>query len=169
MNLATAPLSERIDGHPEPQDLCVAAQPRAQFIELQMGEHKVAEGALMQRLGMGSRPHQPACDRGMSNTKDAFRRRDIQSFRQGTQHQGHTIRRRCEPIQLRVEARTEPAATRLTAPPLDSLGFSVAPIAHDGMDIRTADPIVLAGLIGTGEALGLHPFGLSWLLPSSVR
>jgi hypothetical protein len=25
---------ERIDGHPEPQDLGVAAQPRAEFIEL---------------------------------------------------------------------------------------------------------------------------------------
>ena len=51
---------ERIDGHPEPEHLGVATQPRAEFIELQMGEHKVAEGALMQHLGMGSRPHQPA-------------------------------------------------------------------------------------------------------------
>jgi hypothetical protein len=50
---------------------------------------------------------------------------------------------------------------RLTAKPLDSLGFAVAPIAHDGLDIRIADPVVLAGLIGTGEALSLHPFGRS--------
>ena len=69
------------------------------------------------------------------------------------------MRRRFEPIQRRVEARTEPASTRLTAPPLDLLGFAVAPIAHDGMDIRIADPVVHTGLIGTGEALGLHPDG----------
>jgi len=78
-----------------------------------------------------------------------------------TQHQGNAMRRRFEPIQRRVEARTEPASTRLTAPPLDLLGFPVAPIAHDGMDIRIADPVVHTGLIGTGEALGLHPFGRS--------
>jgi hypothetical protein len=71
------------------------------------------------------------------------------------------MRRRFEPIQRRVEARTEPASTRLTAPPLDLLGFAVAPIAHDGMDIRIADPVVHSDLIGTGEALGLHPFGRS--------
>jgi hypothetical protein len=71
--------------------LGVATQPRAQFIQLQMREHKVAEGALMQRLGMGSSPHQPACDRGMSHAKDTLRRRDIQSFRQGTQHEGHAM------------------------------------------------------------------------------
>jgi hypothetical protein len=74
-------LSERIDGDPEPEHLGVATQPRAQFIQLQMREHKVAEGALMQRLGMGSRPHQPAGDCCMSNAKDTLRCRDIQSFR----------------------------------------------------------------------------------------
>jgi len=45
---------ERIDGHPEPQDLCVAAQPRAEFIELQMGKGELAEGAFMQALSMRS-------------------------------------------------------------------------------------------------------------------
>ena len=45
---------ERIDGHPEPQDLCVAAQPRAEFIELQMGEGEHVEGAFMQALSMRS-------------------------------------------------------------------------------------------------------------------
>ena len=64
--------AEGIDGHPEPEDLRVAAQARAQFIQLQMWEHSVAEGALMQRLGMGSRPRQPACDRGMPDAKDPF-------------------------------------------------------------------------------------------------
>jgi hypothetical protein len=45
---------ERIDGHPEPQDLGMAAQPRAQFIELQMGKGELTEGAFMQALSMRS-------------------------------------------------------------------------------------------------------------------
>jgi hypothetical protein len=61
------------------------------------------------------------------------------------------MRRRFEPIQRRVEARTEPAPTRLTAPPLDLLSFPVASIAHDGMDIRIADPVVHTGLIGQAK------------------
>jgi hypothetical protein len=45
-------LARRINGHPEPEDLRVAAQARAQFIQLQMGEHKIAEGALVLPLDM---------------------------------------------------------------------------------------------------------------------
>ncbi len=46
---------EWINGHPEPEHLRVAAQACSQFIQLEMWEHKVAEGALMHRLGMGTR------------------------------------------------------------------------------------------------------------------
>jgi hypothetical protein len=47
-------LGERIDGDPEPEDLRVAAQPRAQFIELQMRKSELAEGAFMQALSLCS-------------------------------------------------------------------------------------------------------------------
>ncbi len=46
--------AERIDGHPEPEDLGMAAQSRAEFIELQMGKGELAEGAFMQALSMRS-------------------------------------------------------------------------------------------------------------------
>jgi hypothetical protein len=43
-------LRERINGQPEPDHLCGAAQPGAQFVQLEMWEPEVAEGALMQGL-----------------------------------------------------------------------------------------------------------------------
>jgi hypothetical protein len=43
-------LPERIDSQPEPDHLCGAAQPGLQFVQLQMGEPEVAEGALVQGL-----------------------------------------------------------------------------------------------------------------------
>src|SRR5512142_247257 len=95
----------------------------------------------------------------MPDAKDPFCCREIQPFGQCTQHEGHPLRGRFQPVHWRMDTSAECVTTRLTAKPLDSLGFAVAPIAHDGMDIRIADPVVLAGLIGTGEALSLHPDG----------
>jgi len=43
-------LRERIDGQPEPDHLCGAAQPGSQLIQLEMWEPEVAEGALVQGL-----------------------------------------------------------------------------------------------------------------------
>ncbi len=43
-------LRERIDGQPEPDHLCRAAQPGSQFVQLKMWEPEVAEGALVQGL-----------------------------------------------------------------------------------------------------------------------
>jgi hypothetical protein len=37
-------LAPRIDGHPEPEDLCVAAQARSQLIYLHMRKHEIAVG-----------------------------------------------------------------------------------------------------------------------------
>jgi hypothetical protein len=77
-------LAQRINGDPEPQDLGVAAQPRAQFVQWQMRQREVTKGALMQGLGMRPCPQEPMCDGRMSKAKDPFSRRQIQSFRQRT-------------------------------------------------------------------------------------
>ena len=45
-------LRERIDCQPEPDHLCGAAQPRSQFVQLEMWEPEVAERALMQGLSV---------------------------------------------------------------------------------------------------------------------
>src|SRR5215469_4541431 len=48
-------LGEGIDGQPQPEDLCGAAQSGSQFVQLQVREVQVAETALMEELCV------PAC------------------------------------------------------------------------------------------------------------
>ena len=43
-------LREGIDGQPEPEHLCGAAQPGAQFVQLEVREPQIAERALVQGL-----------------------------------------------------------------------------------------------------------------------
>ena len=43
-------LRARINGEPQPKHVFIAAQPGAQFIQLQVREPEVAEGALVQGL-----------------------------------------------------------------------------------------------------------------------
>ncbi len=137
----------------------MAAQPRAEFIELQMGKGELAEGAFMQALSMCASAEEPVGDGGMPDAKDAFSRREIQPFGQGTQHQGHPLRGRFQPVQWRMETSTERAATRLTAKGLDALGSPMAAISHQSMDLRIGDAGVLARTVWAGKALGRHADG----------
>jgi len=45
-------LGARIDGHPQPEHLCGAAEPGSHFIQLEVRDVKVAEGALVQGLSV---------------------------------------------------------------------------------------------------------------------
>ncbi len=95
-----------------------------------MGEHKVAEGAFMQALSMRSSAEEPVGDGGMPEAKDPFCRREIQPFGQRTQHQGHPLRRRFQPVRWRMKASTERAATGLTAKALDPFSMAMHAIAN---------------------------------------
>ena len=48
-------LRQGINGQPEPEHLCGAAQPGAEFVQLEVRDVEVAEGALMEDLSV------PAC------------------------------------------------------------------------------------------------------------
>jgi hypothetical protein len=65
-------LGEWIDGHPEPQNLRVAAQACSQFIQLQMRDLEMAERALMQDLGIRSCLQQPVRDRRMPDPQNSL-------------------------------------------------------------------------------------------------
>ncbi len=152
-------LRARIDGQPQPQHVCGAAQPGAELIQLDMRDYHLAEGALVQALRVRSRPHEPGRDGGMPDAKDALGRRHIQPFGQSTQHQ-RDVRGRCfQAIQRRVDARTEGRPTGLAAKGLDALGSPMAAISHQSMDLRIGDPGVLARTVWAGKALGQHAFG----------
>jgi hypothetical protein len=65
-------LRERIDGQPEPDHLRGAAQPRSQFVQLEMWEPQVAERALVQSLCVLASTSQPSSDGGLSLAKDTL-------------------------------------------------------------------------------------------------
>ncbi len=131
-----------------------------------MGKGELTEGAFMQALSMRSSAEEPVGDGGMPEAKDPFCRREIQPFGQRTQHQGHPLRGRFQPIQWRMETSTERAATRLTAKALDPLSMAIQTVANQGMDVGITDPRGHACLIGTGKPLRLHAFGRS---PSALH
>ena len=79
-------LRKGIDGQPEPEHVCGAAQPGAQFVQLQMWEPEVAEGALVQGLCVRASASQPGRDRGLSVAEDTFCGGRIQPFRERRQH-----------------------------------------------------------------------------------
>ena len=47
-------LGERIDYHPQPEDMCAAAQPTPQFIELKMREGEIVQEAVVECYAMFS-------------------------------------------------------------------------------------------------------------------
>ena len=73
---------EGIDGQPEPEHLCGAAQPGAQFVQLEVREPEMAEEALVQGLGVLASTSQPGGDGGLSIAEDTLGRRRIQPFGQ---------------------------------------------------------------------------------------
>ena len=63
-------LGEGIDSQPEPENLVGAAQPGAQFIQLQVREPENAESALVQRLRVLASTRQPDGDGGLPVAED---------------------------------------------------------------------------------------------------
>ncbi len=75
-------LREGIDGQPEPEHVCGAAQPGAQFVQLEVREPEMAEGALVQGLCVLASASQPASDRGLPIAEDTLCGGSIQPFGQ---------------------------------------------------------------------------------------
>ena len=63
-------LSAGVDGEPEPQHLCGAAEPRAQLVQLQVRKVEVTEAVLVQRLCMFASTSQPGGDGGLAVAED---------------------------------------------------------------------------------------------------
>src|SRR5437868_6388240 len=59
-------LGERIDRQPDPENLMGAAEPGAQFVQLQMWEPQIGEGTLMQGLGVLTCAREPGDDGTLS-------------------------------------------------------------------------------------------------------
>jgi hypothetical protein len=72
-------LRKGIDGQPQPQHLLIAAQPGAQFVQLEMRDVEVAEAALMEDLSVSACASEPRGDGGLTVAEDPFGSGSIQS------------------------------------------------------------------------------------------
>jgi hypothetical protein len=71
-----------VDGQPQPQDVGVAAQSGSNFVQLQVREVQVAEGALMEKLSMLACAREPSGDGGLSKAENPLCSGRIQPFGQ---------------------------------------------------------------------------------------
>jgi hypothetical protein len=93
--------TERIDCHPEPEHMSMAAEPCPQFVELAMRQVEVLEDAVVECRTMFTRTGQPTRDRGMAVAKDPYCRCDIDPFRKRGQHLRNALGCRFEAVQRR--------------------------------------------------------------------
>ena len=144
-------LGARVDGQPE--YLSGAAQPGAQFVQLEVREPEMAEAVLVQGPYMFPCTRQPRRDGGLSIAEDSRSGRRIQSFGERREHHGDLTGRSFQTIQGGVASGSERHVASLAAKRLDALGLAMRAIPDQGVDMSICDPGVRAQLVGTGEAL----------------
>ena len=122
-------LRERIDGQPQPEYLCGAAQPGSNFVQLEVRDVEVAEATLMEDLCMLACASEPGSDGRLSVPEDPFGGRSIQPFGQCREHHCDLVRRGFQTIQGRVAPGSEGGTARLQAKSLDVLDVTMLAIA----------------------------------------
>jgi hypothetical protein len=146
----------RIDGQPE--HLAMAAQPGANFIQLQVREVQVAEAALMEELSVLACPREPPRDGRLTVTKDAFGRGWVEPFGQRREDHGDLVRRGFQTIQGRVVSSAECGVTGLATKGLDLLSSTMLAIPDESVHSSVSLAKVRALPVRTGEALGIDAF-----------
>jgi hypothetical protein len=150
-----------VDGQPQPQYLLGAAEPRPQFVQLEIGKLEMTEKVLVKALCVLPSAGEPGGDRRMTVAEDTLGSRSIQSFGQRRQHDRDLLGRGFQPVQGSVTSCTEGGAAGLTPKRLDALDTAMLAISDQGVDVSIADPGVRALGVGTGETLGVHLLGCS--------
>jgi hypothetical protein len=154
-------LRARIDCQPEPENLFAAAQPGAQFVQLEVREPEIAEGALVQGLSVLTSAGQPGGDGGLPVAEDTFSGGRIQPFGKGSQHHCDLVGRGFQTIQGGVATSSERGAAGLTAKRLDALSMAMCTISNQGVNVSIGDSRVRTLSVRTGEALCVHPLRCS--------
>lgn len=153
-------LGAGVDGQPEPQDLLGIAQPGAQFIQLEVRELEMGEGALVQGLRVLTCAPEPGGDGGVSKAEDPFGRGRVQLFGQRREYHGDRARegvfRRYRGVLRRAR---EGGAAGRPSKGLVPLSLPMLAIADQCVNVSIGDAEVGARLIGTGIAVGVDPLG----------
>ncbi len=154
-------LRSGVDGQPQPQDVSVAAQPRPQFVQLEIGKLEMTEKVLVERLSVLPSAGEPGGDSRLTVAEDPFGRGSIQPFGQRREHHGDLVRGSFQTVQGGVAPGSESGATGLAAKCLDLFSAAMFAIPDESMDVSVCDPEVRALLVGTGEAFGGYPLECS--------
>ena len=85
-------LGAGVDGQPEPENLMGAAEPGAQFVQLQVWEVQMAEESLVQGVRVLPSSGQPGGDGTLSKAEDSRSCGRIQPFGQRREHHGDLVR-----------------------------------------------------------------------------
>jgi hypothetical protein len=154
-------LRRGVDSQPEPLHLRMAAQPGAQFIQLDMREPEMAEEAFMQGVCVLANASEPGSDGGVSKAEDPRGRRRVEPFRQRREDHGDLLGRRFQSVQGGVVPGSERGAARLTPKGLDRFALAMFAIADQRLPVRVSVAEVRALRVRTGVAGGVHPLGRS--------
>jgi hypothetical protein len=150
-----------VDCQPQPQDVGVAAEPGAQFVQLEIRKLEVAEKVLMEGLSMLPSAGKPGGDSRLTVAEDTLGSGWVQPFGKGSQHDCDLLGRGFQTIQRGVASGSERGAAGRTSKRLDVLGMTMLAISHQSMDGSVCDPEVRALLVGTSEARGVYSLGCS--------
>jgi len=152
-------LGAGINSQPQPQDLCGAAQPGSQFVQLQVREVQVAEAALVQGVCMPACTSEPGRDGSLTGAEDPRSRGRVKPFSQRREHHCYLVRGSFQAVQRRVASSTEGGAAGLTPKRLDAFGLAMLAIAHQRVELIVGVAEVAASRVGTGEARGVYALG----------
>ncbi len=145
---------QRVDHHPQPKHVGALAQPRAQFIKLEMRELEAAEPTVMQRRAVPASPREPGGDRPGAVPKHPHSCGDRKSLSYRAQDFCDTGGGRLEAIEGCAAPGGKGYSTRLTAKGLDALVRAVRPITGKGMDLGIGNAVLGTRGVGAGKAVG---------------
>jgi hypothetical protein len=148
-----------VNRQPQPQHVCVAAEPRPQFVQLDIRKVEMTEKVLVEALSVVPSAGQPRGDGGLAVAEDPFGRGSIQSFGQGREHHGDLVRGSFQTVQGGVAPSTERGTAGRASKGLDVLGTAMRAIPDQRVEVSIGDSEVRALLIGTGQAFGGYPLG----------
>lgn len=148
-----------VNGHPEPEHALAQAQPGADFIKLYVGDVQALQALDRQALHMFASSAQPGANGGFSIAEDASSSGYIQPFGQRSYYLGDASTGCLEPIERGVPTRTEGGLAALAAEGLDGFGFAARSVADQGVYSCIGNGVVIAGLVGAGEALRGNELG----------
>jgi hypothetical protein len=128
-------LGARIDNQPQPEHLGGAAEPGANFVQLQVREVQVAEAALMEEPSVLSRASKPGDDGGVTGAEDTLCGGWVQPFGQRREHHGDLLGRSFQAIQGGVAPGSERGMAGRASERLDLLSTTVLAIPDERVDL----------------------------------